>query len=368
MKVKEKRRCKIKRTGTANLPLHGGKAPAWLFNRMVKLSREIIRIMVEDHGPEAVVSRFSDPFWFQTLGCLLGFDWHSSGLTTTLTGAVKEALKGREKDLGLAIAGGKGKVSRNTPDEVERIGEVMGTNPEPLIYASKMSAKVDNTAVQDGYQLYHHTIIFSYTGEWSVVQQGMNQENRYARRYHWLSSTLSSFVEEPHTAVLSQKKEITLNMVAKESSKARKGVVSLTSELSPDRIMEEMKRIQNLHMPERHFITMKDVNIDRLKKGITKVCETIPEDFQRLLETPGLGPKTLRALALTAEVLYGTPLSFKDPARFSFAHGGKDGHPFPVDREIYDSTIETLREITRRTRLSPKDKDGINRRLSVFYG
>jgi hypothetical protein len=239
-------------------------------------------------------------------------------------------------------------------------------DPQPLIYASRMSAKVDNTALQDGYQLYHHIIIFSHTGDWSVVQQGMNQENRYARRYHWLSTSLKSFIEEPHTAILSQKEEITLNMVAKESRNARGKVVSLTKELTPERLLDEMKKVQRLNMPSRHHITMKDINIDRLKKGIIGVHERVPKDFQKLLETPRLGPKTLRALALTAEVLYGVPLSFKDPARFSFAHGGKDGYPFPVDKETYDSTIEALREITAKSRLSQIDKNKINKRLTTL--
>jgi len=335
---------------------------------MVKLAREIITVMVEDRGPEAVLSHFSDPFWFQSFGCLLGFDWHSSGLTTTLTGAVKEAVKGREEDLGLAIAGGKGKTSRKTPEEVSTIGEKMGLDPSPLIYASRMSAKVDNTAVQDGYQLYHHTILFTPNGEWAVVQQGMNKENGYARRYHWLSSKVRSFVEEPHAAICAQTRANTLNMVATECRGARISVVSLVKETTPDLLMNEMKRIQELEMPDRHFITMGDINVDRLKRGIVQVHENLPGDFQRLLETPGLGPKTLRALALTAEVLYGTPLSFKDPARFSFAHGGKDGHPFPVDRETYDKTVETLRTLVRRSKISGTDKDKMNLRISNLGG
>ncbi len=358
----------IKRTGTAKLPLHTGKAPAWLFSRMVRLAREMVRIMVEEHGPEAVVSRFADPFWFQAFGCLLGFDWHSSGLTTTLTGAVKEAIKGQERDLCLAVAGGKGRVSRRTPEEVERLGELMGVEPEPLAYASRMSAKVDNTAVQDGYQLYHHVIIFSSSGEWSVVQQGMNVDNRYARRYHWLSTSLRSFVEEPHNAICTSRKTPTLNMVSLHSEKARRGVVQLVSDNPPDKLLGEMKRIRELHMPSRHFITLKDVNVERLKRGIVEAHQRVPEDFQRLLETPGLGPRTLRALALTAEVLYGTPVSFEDPARFSFAHGGKDGHPFPVDRETYDSTIESLREIARRMKTSPAERERIEKRLTRMQG
>ncbi len=356
----------MRRTGVANLPLHGGKAPAWLFNRMVKLAREMMRIMVEDSGPGIVLNRFADPFWFQAFGCLLGFDWHSSGLTTTLTGAVKEALKGMEGELGLAIAGGKGKVSRKTPEEVERIGEVLGVDPGPIVYASRMSAKVDNTALQDGYQLYHHVIVFTKSGEWAVVQQGMNKETRYARRYHWLSTHLESFIEEPHSAVCSSKRSVPLNMVAKESRGVREGVVHLAKENDPARLMEEIKRVKQVNMPERHFITIEDINVSRLKKGLINVHERVPNNFQELLETPGLGPKTLRALALTAEVLYGTPISFKDPARFSFAHGGKDGHPFPVDRRTYDETIETLRSMVSRMSVSPQEKNRAHNRLNAL--
>ncbi len=351
-------------TGTARLPLHGGKAPPWLFNRMVKLAREVIILLAAQYGPQEVVRRFSDPFWFQAFGCLLGFDWHSSGVTTTVTGAVKEALRGVSRDLGLFLAGGKGRVSRQTPREVEEAAERVGFDPAPLVYASRMSAKVDSAALQDGYELYHHAIIFTPRGDWAVVQQGMNTANRYARRYHWLGEGLSSFVEEPHKAVCAMVRGKALNMVARESGEAREGVVVLVEEYGPERLVREMKRIQELEMPSRHHILLRDIRVDRIRKGLEGVRNRMPRHFQELLETPGLGAKTLRALVLTAEVLYGTPVSFRDPARFSFAHGGKDGHPYPVDRALYDQTIEMLREAIRRSRLSPAEKEGAHRRLS----
>ena len=349
------------------MPLHGGKAPAWLFNRMVKLAREVVTLLVADYGPQEVVRRFADPFWFQAFGCLLGFDWHSSGVTTTVTGAVKEALKDLSPQLGLYLAGGKGRVSRQTPREVEAAAEREGFDAAPLIYASRMSAKVDNAALQDGYQLYHHVIIFTPGGEWAVVQQGMNTVNRYARRYHWLSQGLESFVEEPHKAVCAMAREKVFNMVARESGDARQGVVTLVEEYGPERLMREMKRIQELEMPSRHHILLRDIRVDRIRRGLEEVRGRMPRHFQELLETPGLGPKTLRALALTAEVLYGTPVSFRDPARFSFAHGGKDGHPYPVDGALYDETIEMLREALRRAGLSPLEKDKAQRRLDRAF-
>jgi len=353
-------------TGTAHLPLHSGKAPPWLFNRMVKLAKEILVLLVEDYGSEEVLRRFADPFWFQALGCLLGFDWHSSGVTTTVTGAVKEALRGLASELRLFVAGGKGKTSRRTPQEVKEAGEKMGFDPAPIIYASRMAAKVDTAALQDGYTLYHHVIIFIPQGHWVVVQQGMNTATGYARRYHWLSEGLSSFVEEPHKAVCAMAKGKALNMVARESNGIREGVVELVNEYLPDRLEREMKRLQELDMPPRHAILLKDIRVERLRKGLIEAYQRAPSHFQGLLEIPGLGPKTLRALALTAEVLYGTPVSFRDPARFAFAHGGKDGHPYPVDKGLYDATIEMLRQAVSRARISPREKDRAQRKLGAL--
>lgn len=355
----------MKRTGIAYLPLHYGKAPPWLFNRMVKLAREILLILIGEYGPKEVLRRLSDPFWFQAFGCLLGFDWHSSGLTTTLTGALKEGIKGLERNLGLYISGGKGRISRQTPFEIEKAADKMGFNPAPITYASKMSAKVDNAALQDGYQLYHHVIIFTPKGDWAVIQQGMNPASGYARRYHWLSEVLSSFVEEPHKVVCCQRRGEALNLVAAESRGAREGIVELVKTLCPEKLEQEMRKIQHMELPARHHIMFKDIKIERLRKGLVEVYEKMPRGFQELLETSGVGPKTLRALALTAELLYGAPLSFRDPARFSFAHGGKDGHPYPVDRELYDQTIEILREAIRKARLPEREKNEANRRLDL---
>ncbi len=353
-------------TGTAHLPLHGGKAPSWLFRRMVQMSGEILALLVDEYGAVEVVKRFADPFWFQALGCLLGFDWHSSGVTTTVTGAVKEALRDRGWELGLFVAGGKGRVSRRTPQEVEEVGRRVGFDPAPLVYASRMAAKVDSAALQDSYQLYHHAIIFTSQGYWTVVQQGMNTTTRYARRYHWLSQGLLSFVEEPHKAICTVVRGEAMNLVARESGGARSGIVELVKEYTPERLETEIRRLQELEMPSRHCILLRDIRVDRIRKGILGAYQKAPGHFQALLETPGLGPKTLRALALTAELLYGSPVSFRDPARFAFAHGGKDGHPYPVNRAAYDQTIEMLRQVVGKARLSSRDKDEARRRLEAM--
>jgi hypothetical protein len=354
------------RTGTANLPLHGGKAPRWLFERMVRLSGGMLEYMVEEMGPGETISRFADPFWFQSFGCVLGFDWHSSGVTTTTCGAVKEALRYR-RDLGLYAAGGKGAASRRTPMEIEehaeRIG--MGTEGPRLVHASRMSAKVDNNGVQDGYQIYHHFFLFTSGGDWAVVQQGMNDAAGYARRYHWLSRGLEDFTEEPHAAICSEKRGLTLDLVAGESRETREAMGSLSAE-RPDKLVSELKGLQRLDLPRRHQIFLRDLHPDSIRKVFLLTYERQPEDFATLLGMPGVGAKTLRALALIAELLHGTSLSWKDPARFSFAHGGKDGYPYPVDRETYDASIDFLADAVRSMRADRSEKAAALRRLSMF--
>ena len=351
------------RTGIANLPLHHGRAPRWLFDRMVRLAREITIIIVQDFGPEEVLKRLSDPYWFQAFGCVLGFDWHSSGVTTTVFGAMKEGIKGMEKDLGLFVAGGKGGTSRKTPSEIENAGPLLTTKPADLVYASKMSAKVDNTALQDGYQLYHHNFFFTKDGKWAVVQQGMNEINRYARRYHWLGEGVKDFVCEPHSAICCDSKGTVLNLVSTESDKTR----MVTTELSwekPENTLKEIKKLQTLSLPGRHYTSIHDIHPDRLYKTFLSTYERHPENFENLLGMKGVGPKTIRALSLISELVYGVKTNHKDPVRYSFTHGGKDGYPYPVDRATYDKSIEYLRQTVTQAKLGISEKAQAFKRLS----
>jgi len=351
-----------RRTGIANLPLHGGKAPRWLFSRMVKLAREITIAIVSDFGPEEMLRRMSHPYWFQAFGCVLGFDWHSSGVTTTLCGALKEGVRGLEKELGLFVAGGKGATSRHTPSELEKWGDILSLNPVPLIYASRMSAKVDNSAVQDGYQLYHHSFLFTKKGSWAVVQQGMNENNRYARRYHWLSEKVTDFVNEPHSGISAQVKSPTLNLVAGESEPARKMITDIATEENPEKTLSDLKKLKTLSLPSRHPLEVQDLHPDSIRRILINVYERQPADFEKLLGLQGVGAKTLRALTLISELIYGVAPSYNDPDRYSFAHGGKDGYPYPVDRETYDNSIELLAKAVHRSLLSTSEKkDALNR-------
>jgi uncharacterized protein len=362
-------------TGFASLPLHGGKAPRWLFGRMVRLSREIVAHVAGEYGSQEVLRRLSDPHWFQAFGCVLGFDWHSSGVTTTVCGAVKEGLRGLDHELGLYAAGGKGAASRKTPAQIAEAVERLGRDPAPLIHASRMSAKVDSAAVQDGYQLYHHAFFFTYHGEWAVVQQGMSDATRMARRYHWLAESVPSFVEEPHAAVCCDAVGHPLNLVAVESAPVRSASAEL-ARARPETTLAALTTGANapvgqaplLEMPRRHtLVPALDVNVRYLRKILLTTYEQAPPDFETLLGLPGVGAKTLRALALASELIHGTAASTRDPARFAFAHGGKDGTPFPVDRAAYDGTIEILGQALRRSRLDRSEKVAAFRRLSVFY-
>ena len=360
------------RTGIANLPLHGGKAPAWLFQRMRKLAREIATFIVEEHGPDDLLRKISDPFWFQALGCVLGcvlgFDWHSSGVTTTACGALKEGLKDIQHELGFFVTGGKGGTSRKTPSEIETHCEKTGGDAPRLVYASRLSAKIDSAAVQDGYQLYHHCFFFTQSGLWAVVQQGMNEATRYARRYHWLSEAVGDFVCEPHLAVCCDRRTETLNMVAEESRSARDVVADL-SRLDPDKLLSELTRIETLDLPARHHVSPRqDISPSRMQKILLTTYERQPEDFETLLGMKGVGAKTIRSLSLIAELVYGTKPSYRDPAKFSFAHGGKDGHPYPVDKATYDRSIEILKKSINAAKLGDKDRLHAIRRLVAWSG
>ncbi len=360
------------RTGTATLPLHYGKAPYWLFSRMTLLSREIITALASECSPEEILKRLSDPYWFQAFGCVLGFDWHSSGLTTTVMGAVKEGIKGLEKDIGIFLAGGKGATSRKTPEQIEFIGNRYSIDTKNLIYASRMSAKVDTSAVQDGYQLYHHVFIFTQRKNWAVVQQGMNPENKTARRYHWLGDDVKDFVNEPHKAICCDKKQHSLNMVALESEDARQISAAIARE-KPDKVIKSITLLserpdtQNFTLAKRHHITLSDINQKKLNTVLLKTYEQQPEDFEKLLGIKGVGPKTIRALSLVSELIYGKPPSYKDPARFSFTHGGKDGTPFPVDRKTYDKTVALMKKAIQFSKIGNKEKLNAIKRLSGYF-
>ena len=347
------------RTGTADLPLHNGRAPRWLTARMERLARCIVEMMVVEFGTRHVLARLADPYWFQSFGCLLGFDWHSSGLTTTVCAALKVALTPAARDLGIHVCGGKGRHSRSTPQEIESACESIGRNPEALVRASRLSAKIDNAALQDGFQLYHHSFFFNDEGDWSVVQQGMADEkdplgapNRgYARRYHWFSGAMATWLSRPESAICCERRApLVIDMVAPQAEEMRRTAALIVKEHSASETALLIERLPHLVMARRHDIVMRDINPHNINRILLKTYRDPPENFLALLAMPGIGPRTLRALALVSEIVYGAPPSWHDPARFSFAHGGKDGTPFPVDRATYDHTIDSLREILSRAR------------------
>lgn len=357
------------RTGIANLPLHDGKAPVWLFNMMTRLAREIAIIIVDEFGAVELMRKISDPFWLQAFGALMGFDWHSSGVTTTVCGALKEGLKGREAELGIFIAGGKGKAGIRTPQEILDRSKFIKGAPDSLIYASRMAAKVDSAGVQDGYQIYHHTFFFTPNQEWAVVQQGMNPVTGYARRYHWLTITpMDSFVDGPHTAISATRVEkLVLNTVAKGYNDNRSASTELACQ-HPDKTITEFKKVQTLNLPARHRILLQDIKPDHLYRTLTKIYEEQPDEFETLMSLKGVGAKTIRALTLTSEIIYGKPTSFVDPARFAYAHGGKDGHPYPVERENYEHTIAVLEQAIYRAKIGDHEKLSVLKRLSKING
>jgi uncharacterized protein len=334
---------------------------------MKLLAREITLVVVSEFGPREMLHRLADPFWFQAFGSVLGFDWHSSGVTTTVCGALKEGLRGLSHETGILVAGGKGATSRKTPAEIEASGSRLSVDPATLVKASRMSAKVDSAALQDGFQLYHHAFFYTPAGEWTVVQQGMNGGTGRARRYHWLSEGMTDPIEEPHAAVVSQGRadgEV-LNLTARESREARRVVAALSLE-GPDRLVPRLARLKELSLPARHEVRLADIKPENLRKTLLVAYEQAPVDFEQLLALPGVGAKTVRALSLIAELVYDTPASRSDPALFSYAHGGKDGFPYPVDRETYDADIQLLRQALEQAKLGRSERlDGL-RRLAGF--
>lgn len=342
----------MKRSGSADLPLHNGYVPQWLYQRMAKLGFAITEAIITEYGRKDFLSRMSDPFWFQSFGAVMGMDWHSSGITTSVMGALKRAINPHSKDLGIYICGGKGKYSKDAPKELLSVGMQTGLNGDELVRFSKLSAKVDNTAVQDGFQLYIHNFIVSQEGDWSVVQQGLREGDAMARRYHWHSQNVRSFVEEPHTAVCGLNQGPILNLTAAEASSTRQSMLNIT-QAKPELMMQE---IQHLVMPQHHEVRSKDVDLKRLGSILWLAHDTQPKNFEELLLLEGVGPRTVQSLALVSEVIHGTPSRFKDPARFSFAHGGKDGHPFPVPTKTYDEVISTLQKAVHKAKIGQTDK------------
>jgi len=368
----------LKRTGVAKLPLHYGKAPRWLVVRMIKLAKEMVTVIVDEYGQEEFLRRISDPFWFQALGCVLGYDWHSSGVTTVVTGVLKSAIN--PTDQGLAVCGGKGKASLQAPVEISHLGERFGFSTDKidrLRYASRMSAKVDNTTIQAGYPLYHHAFFVTEDGKWAVVQQGMSVKDRTARRYHWLSENVRDFVVEPHDAIVGDvKREVALNMTARESEGCQKTSTDIAKE-NPRKVMNMLKSIRPAHQKSLQEwipqITWKEYVTDVLSlprnlnwKAVKKAYDFQPKNYEELLGIRGIGPATVRALALVSELIYGEKPSWKDPVRYSFCVGGKDGVPFPVDRATYDKTIEILEGAVKQAKVGSKERINAIKRLSKF--
>jgi hypothetical protein len=364
------------RSGSADLPLHGGRVPAWLATRMAALGRLIVETIAIEYSTDEVLRRLSHPFWFQSFGAVMGMDWHSSGITTSVIGALKRGLEPVASELGLYVCGGRGRHSRKTPDELLRVGEREGLDGGELAAHSKLTAKVDSAAVQDGFELYLHAFIVSKSGQWTVVQQGMNGEQKQARRYHWLSEGLESFVDSPHQAIDGENQGTIINLADSRAAACRAAQLSLLSERDPASILREWGAIRraakrsarqappqaqqiplHLVMPAHHDVRETDVILRRIHGALQAAKERGPKDFPELLATPGVGPRTVAALAQVAEVIHGTPSRFSDPARFSLAHGGKDGHPFPVPLAVYDRTIAQLKRAVERARkLGQKDK------------
>lgn len=319
---------------------------------MAKLGLAVTESILMEYGKDEMLKRLSDPFWFQSLGAVMGMDWHSSGITTSVMGALKRAVNPHSKSLGIFICGGKGKFSKEAPRELLQVAEQTGLDGNHLVRCSKLSAKVDNTAVQDGFQLYTHNFIVSDTGKWTVIQQGMSAGSKTARRYHWHSESLQNFVAEPHTAVCGINQGAILNVTANEAAPARSAMLSITQE-KPELMMQEF---QQLIMPGHHEVHAEDVDLKRLGSVLWVAHEHQVRNFEELLLLQGVGPRTLQSLALVSEVIHGTPSRFKDPARFAFAHGGKDGHPFPVPIKVYDETISIMQTAVHKAKLGQTEK------------
>jgi hypothetical protein len=364
------------RSGSADLPLHGGRVPKWLGDRMTRLGAVMCEAIVHHYGRGELLRRLAHPFWFQSFGAVMGMDWHSSGITTSVIGALKRGLSPLSRELGIHVCGGRGAHSRKTPQELITIGERIGLDGAALATASRLVAKVDSAAVQDGFDLYLHGFIVTDEGNWTVVQQGMNGESKQARRYHWLSEGLKSFVDAPHAAIEGHAQGEIVNLTDHRAEASRKGQLDLLQSLSPDRILGGFAAVQEkakhktdqpllpyLVMPEHHDVRESDVVMRRLHGNIVAAVNSGPSNFSELLLVPGVGARTVRALALVAEVVHGAPCRFSDPARFSLAHGGKDRHPFPVPLKVYDETIGVLKSAVHKARLGRDEELGALKRL-----
>jgi uncharacterized protein len=366
-----------RKTGTADLPLHGGHVPKWLADRMTRLGAVISEAIVHHYGRDELLRRLAHPFWFQSFGAVMGMDWHSSGITTSVIGALKRGLAPLAGELGVHVCGGRGKYSRQTPHELLGIGERVEFDGSALSKASRLVAKVDSAAVQDGFDLYLHGFIVTDAGQWAVIQQGMNGQRRQARRYHWLSEGLKSFVEEPHAAIDGAEQGHIVNLTDRRAAGSREKQLSLLQSLGPDGIARKLRLVKSpeqapvpeqgvlphLTMPAHHEVRATDVFERRLRGTLAAAAERGPADFSELLLVPGVGARTVQALAMIAEVVHGTPYRFADPARFSFAHGGKDRHPFPVPLRVYDETIRVLKSAMQKARLGREEELNALKRL-----
>ena len=352
----------MKRSGVADLPLHGGRVPQWLAERMAKMGTAITETIVQNYGSSAFLSRLSDPFWFQAFGSAMGMDWHSSGITTSVMGALKRGLASRADELGIYICGGRGRFSRNTPLELRTLAERRGFDGEALVRTSRLTARVDNNAIADGFQIYLHNFVVTSKGEWAVVQQGLNDHNGMARRYHWHSASVKDFVAEPHTGIVGENQGVILNLVDAEAKAAQAALLEIAHQ-PPE---STLGAARHLRMPRHHDVRSQNVDLKRLGAVLAVAYKRDLHDFAELLLLQNLGPRTLQSLALVAEVVHGTPTRFSDPARFSFAHGGKDRHPFPVPLKTYDESIDFLRSSLDAARIGDKDKMDGFRRLEGF--
>jgi uncharacterized protein len=370
----------VRKSGSADLPLHGGRVPPWLADRMTRLGTVISEAIVHHYGRDELLRRLAYPFWFQSFGAVMGMDWHSSGITTSVVGALKRGLTPRAGELGIHVCGGRGAHSRRTPHELMAIGERVGFDGAALATASRLVAKVDSAAVQDGFALYLHGFIVTDEGHWVVVQQGMNGERRQARRYHWLSEGLTSFVEAPHAAIEGERQGEIINLTDRRAEASRRGQIDILSSLGPDRIADEVRKLAtanekavlpppeqpllpHLVMPAHHDVRPSDVIARRLHGTLAAAAERGPKDFADLLLTPGVGARTVQSLAMVAEVVHGAPYRFADPARFSLAHGGKDRHPYPVPIKVYDQTIQVLKSAVEKARLGRDEELAVLKRL-----
>lgn len=366
-----------RKSGTADLPLHGGHVPPWLADRMTKLGAVITQAIVYHYGRDEMLRRLAHPFWFQSFGAVMGMDWHSSGITTSVMGALKRGLTPMQDELGIYVCGGRGKYSRQTPNELLVVGNKTGIDGDALGYASRMVAKVDSAAVQDGFQLYLHGFVVTKEGRWTVIQQGMNDAKGQARRYHWLSEDLKDFVDSPHTAIDGLNQGDIINLTDSRASNSRVAQLELLTTLGPDRIAQELIKIEakpiqypvqtvlHLDMPDHHEVRPENISAKRLYGNLAAAADRGPVDFKELLMTPGVGERTVKALALVAEVLHGAPCRFNDPARFSLAHGGKDRHPYPVPIKVYDETINVLKSAVQNAKLGREEELAALKRLDA---